>query len=181
MFYLLMLALAGCVIDHQSVEFGCSEDFTDQIRIIPCRGVDGVEFGDVLEEAKKIFGEPDGVSRADGIDRAWIVMGYENGAYAGLSIGFIENVGENSIGPADYFFMDEDYMGRTSKEIGIGSTVDEVIKSYGEPVKTKPSGDWLDYFYCFGGKYLELMTDEGIVKRMSMGNYLPITNSPCMN
>jgi hypothetical protein len=165
---LTFLIIFDCSINKSPLEPG----FSDKVRIIPSKGVDGVKFGDTVKDVVSLLGESDYGGHADGWDRSWVTKTYIKGKYAGLKVYFINKTGND--GPVDIFLMDSLYIGKTAEGIGLGSTVEEVKSAYGNPAKTQPSGSWLDYFYYFEDRKFELMTKDGVIKRMSLGYFIPM-------
>jgi hypothetical protein len=151
-------------------------DFSNKVRIIPSKGVDGIEFGYTAKDVVSLLGETEYGSDIDGITRSWISKNYIQGKYAGLYVVFINKAGNDQYGPVDFFVIDPPYSGKTAEGIGIGSTVEDVNSIYGEPAKIHPTGSWLSYIYYFKGKEFELMTKDGVIKRMSLGFYEPMGN-----
>ena len=68
------------------------------------------------------------------------------------------------------------YRGKTKEGIGIGSPLSIVHQTYGEPkyTLTKPEQSWIDDFYCFYGKKLEIHYEDSVVTTMSIGYFIPI-------
>ena len=177
----LPLLLAGCGLlgDDEPPRLACDPDapFSAEARVIPCKGVDGVAFGQTWAEVEAALGPPSLVGWADGIYRGWRSYAYLEGPSAGLSVDFLIEDDGASFGPVDMFMLEPPYSGKTQKGIGIGSSLGEVEDVYGEPanVFTKENNPgYALYTYCFGDQRLNLGIQTDTVSGMNLGYYEPM-------
>lgn len=178
----LFLFLTGCSLFESRCEEpgACDDAFSERVRVIPGRGVDGVEFGDSFEEVRATLGTADGgLGWTDGLYRSWRSLYYNGGPHAGLMINFLIEEDGATPGSVDMFILFSQsqgfsqYQGTTREGIGIGSSIEEVERVFGEPDSVS-SAVSVDYTYCFGEKYLNLSIQADTVSGMSMGYSIPI-------
>lgn len=183
---LLMLMLTGCDLFNPEVDK--PDEFTDELRVIPSIGVDGVLYGESYPNVVAVLGEPDSsisVNASVVGERTWLFIKYREGVYAGLSIYFIEHLDvpySGIVHPVDWFSMDTLYTGKAYDGIGIGSTLEEIVSAYGTAVRIdtlNQSGSTLDCYFCYGDKQLQLTTVDSVVTNMIVGYLKLVTTNPC--
>lgn len=142
----------------------CSENIYDDSggpgMIVPGKSIEGVNLGDSREIVEQKLGPPTKVGWSDGFYRGWRSYAYEEGIHSGIYIDFID-YGE-SYGPVDAIsvgkvpFKDSlFYNGKTKEGIGIGSSINDVHRIYGDPKYTMIQGNWIADFYCIYKKNLK--------------------------
>ncbi|ARA94307.1 MAG: hypothetical protein D6751_07425 [Deltaproteobacteria bacterium] len=184
---LLTAGLAGCSLFNDDAEDACTERFTDTVRVIPCKGVDGVVFGDTPAEVKATLGPPT-VNQGwmDGLYRGWRTYEYLDGPYSEMLIGFLIEDDGVSFGPLDFIRLRAPYDGKTREGIGIGSTRAEVEQHYGEPERIHTaeltSGTVHLLTYCVGpAHFFNLVIQGDTVEAMGMGYYQPVPEESPLN
>jgi hypothetical protein len=143
--------------------------------IVPGKGIEGINLGDSKDDVKQKLGTPSEAGLADGIYRSWLVYDYFEGPHAGLSVYFIEE-DNTSYGPIDELVAVAPYSGKTREGIGLGTTLNDVHKIYGKPKNEllQPAEHWVEDFYCFNGKKLEIHYVDSVITTMSIGYYIPM-------
>lgn len=141
---------------------------------ISSRGVDGADFGDSVSEVQSKLGTYDSWGFSDGV-RAWRAYYYFEGPHDGMRLYFIEVLGldENGdsamvAGPLDFVTVHDRYDGRTAKDIGVGSSRDEVVRAYGEPHDVLGSY----HFYCLGDRELNITIRQDTVNALHVGYHV---------
>lgn len=137
-------------------------------------GVDGVKFGDTIIDIRRILGDPQVISHIDGPLRSWYGAGYLDGDYAGLTVYSINVAGQpDTTVPVDAFVIRAPYPGMTVDGVSVGSTLDEVVESFGDPKLVRTPNDTL-YYFCMGLRDVQLRVKSDTVATMSYGFYEPV-------
>ncbi len=158
--------------------FSCEDMGGPPPRIIPGVSIDGVRLGDSKERVEAVLGYPFGAGWIDGTWRSWRAYAYGNDPgthrYA-LTIGFIEIIDESPIpayqsscGPVDKVSMNQGYTGTTREGIGIGTSMEKVLRFWGPPRRW--AGDYA--CYCFANKFFEFLFKSDTVRLMSTGFFI---------
>ena len=152
--------------------------------IVPGVCIDGVKLGDSREQVEKLLGEPSGGGLADGLYRAWRTYSYRPPGRTdglGFSIYFIEEK-DLSWGPVDMLQVHEPYDGKTPEGIGIGSTLEETLKVYGEPDysaenELKNGKIQGSYLYCTNSRRFYVGTLNGSIEIISISFFIPVEST----
>ena len=132
-------------------------------------GIDGVKFGDTIIDIRRILGDPQVISHLDGSLRSWYGAGYTQGDYAGLTVYSINVAGQaDTTVPVDAFAIRAPYSGMTVDGVGVGSTLDEVVESFGDPKLIRMPNDTL-YYFCMGIRDVEVRIRSDTIATMSYG------------
>lgn len=148
--------------------------------IIPGECIEGVKLGDSREQVDKLLGEPRTIGWTDGLYRAWRTYAYSPSPGFGLAISFIYYGEDQPWGPVDMIIIQEPYVSKTPEGIGIGSTLDEVLRAYNEPdfVQEGFNGDGGkqgNYLWCHGTTKFTIGTLNDTVTGFFMGNHIPFS------
>lgn len=149
--------------------------------VIPGESVDGVKLGDTRDRVEEILGPHSNIGWGDGITRGWRIYQYKppGSEGLGLTISFIYQGEDKSWGPVDKLTAHKPYEGKTPDGIGIGSTLGEVRKAYGEPDYI-PSDIIVDgthrlqYTYCYDSIKFTIGMDDQVVIGFFIGHFIPI-------
>jgi hypothetical protein len=156
-------------------DYDCDISFSEQVRVIPCKGVDGVEFGDSIEEVQAKLGTSNfALGWTDGLYRGWRSINYNEGHYAGLDISFLIKEDGATPGPVDMFIIESPYQGKTREGIGLGSSLVDVKRTYGTPAYIDRGNSRDLYTYCFGEQHLNVGIRADSVFGMSIGYHIPM-------
>jgi hypothetical protein len=169
------LILASCNITGNDKSPKCRPGL-----IVPGECIDGVKLGDSRERVERLLGKPTSSGWADGPYRAWRTYIYkpQGSDGLGLFISFLYQGEDQPWGPVDAIRVFEPYTGKTREGIGIGSTLNEVLKAFGEPehILESISGDGYrqaNYTWCYGTTKFTVGTLQDTVQVIFMGHYLP--------
>jgi len=169
----ILYIIIGCGI----LEISDSENQGTKAEIIPVESVERVSLGSSKQEVEAILGEFDLRNLACGLVRSWYTInffGSGKSSMDGLNLFFIEESGENGVGPLDAFFIKAPYDGKTVEGIGIGSSPVFVLKAYGEPVKIDTTNSY-KFTYCFrNGRHFIINFRDNAATSISMGYYRPM-------
>lgn len=137
-------------------------------------GVDGVKFGDTIIDIRRILGDPQVISHIDGQLRSWYGARYLDGDFAGLTVYSINIAGQpDTTVPVDAFVIRAPHPGMTVDGIRVGSSLDEVVESFGPPELVRTPSDTL-YYFCMGARDIQLRVKSDTVATMSFGFYEPL-------
>ncbi|MGE5859686.1 MAG: hypothetical protein ACM34J_03995 [Ignavibacteria bacterium] len=146
--------------------------------IVPGKSIEGIKLGDSREDVVEKLGQPTTGGIADGLFRSWLASDYTEGPHAGLSIYYLE-LKDGSHGPVDIIAAGTFYTGKTNEGIGIGSTLKNVHKFYGEPLSSRtgtvmnPARTWIADNYCINQKHFEIHYEDSLITGFSIGYFLP--------
>ncbi len=150
--------------------------------IIPGVGMEGVKLGDSQESVIARLGSQVSFGFADGVYRSWRLLSYSDGPHAGLSFYFLEEEG-GAFGPLDGVGAESlngiQYTGKTKEGIGIGASVLQVHRAYGQPdTSLYPVQWWITEYYCLGGREFIVQYQDSQVVTLFIGHFKPIPEDP---
>ncbi len=146
-------------------------------RIVPGRGVDGVDIGFSRDQAWKVLGDPpEGGGLYDGPYRGGEFDRWESGPHAGIQLYYYQYFVDYApvVGPVDFIFVTTPFSGVTAEGVGIGSTLTSVLQIYPSPrYLSVDSTGYGRVYYCMSGKYFLVRFRDSTVKDISLCFYAP--------
>lgn len=148
--------------------------------IVPGKCIEGVKLGYTQEKVEELLGEPWNIGWTDGFYRSWRTYSYSirGSQEPDLYISFFYNGEDQPWGPVDLMYIDKPYQGETPEGIGMGSTLEEVLKTFGTPENIL---EWKDgngiehgnYTWCYGSTRFTIGTTQDTVRLFFMGYHIP--------
>lgn len=124
-----------------------------------------------LAEVTEIVGEPRAHAISDGPWRSWYTTYYSGPSMEGVYLMFDDVPGA----PIESFKLDRyglehPFDGQTERGIGIGSTLSETIRQYGD--RDGFIGNW--QLYCVEKSVFQFLIEADTVARINVGFYQPL-------
>lgn len=126
--------VSGTEVEYSQTPKGNTED----LLIRPGIGVGNVQFGMTIQQMKDVLGEPDVTPLTGEKSHMYMALGIEIVTRDGVTISTI--LCGNPSGkkePPEFKTMEEACKFKTVEGIGIGSSVDQVFKAFGQPTERK--------------------------------------------
>lgn len=112
--------------------------------------IGGIKRGLAFENVKALLGEPENISN---IDTSQVDGGlYQSIEYPKLGVNIVLSAHPDSVKRVENIFISEPCSLKTSKQIGIGSSMEEVKKAYGELINPNElSDEYITVGTVYGG------------------------------
>lgn len=134
----------------------CSGDVSDaSLVIIPGQGVGELRFGMSQSQVEEILGKPERTMAGTNeyLSKGMAVLPSKASAVGAIMFGDMNNP-DSPLGKACKY--------RTDKDIGMGSTLDDLVEAYGAPSSVKPMGQAKMVSYQLLGATFTLQNDKVI-------------------
>lgn len=166
--------------------FSCNDNGLNALfeisRVVPGYGIDGVMLGDSSDDVEQKLGKDYQLGGGDGSDKTWIIYSYEKGEHKGLRVWFLEQFdsdGWGYPGPVDNLEVDSTFTGKTRDGIGVGSTIEDVHKFFGNPKEIRYSSGRTYETYCIVNRQFYLSYLGNVLRRFSIGHFITSPGDLC--
>lgn len=175
----LLIAIISGLLFYSGCDTSESDNIIDNSRIIPGVSFDGVALGDYEELAIEKIGEPDYIGHGGDSSTMYKIYYYDSGEYNGLRILFVlidpsvPYPEEAESGPANILSVYPPYSGTTKDGIGIGTSKDFVLQTWGEPTSEDSSSENYSYhIYCLNEYRVFIGYQDNLINEMKFGPFI---------